>query len=83
MMLYYNILAYLQPTNDLFLKVAAERPVAVYSYDVQMHRKGINPMESNKNIDKDRILSKTTQETNYPFVPRGVGPVELQDYFGH
>jgi hypothetical protein len=62
-----DILLYIQPTNDLYIKVPA-KPAGVFSYDVTMDR-----------IDEPDIIEKTT----YPYVQSEDGPVELTDFFGY
>lgn len=64
-----DILVYLQPNNDLYFK-APGKPVGVFSYDVVMDRLGGD-------------ASEEVAKTEYPFVWRDAGPVELQDYFGY
>jgi hypothetical protein len=60
-----DIFVYLQPTNDLYLKVPAS-PAGRFSYSVSMQR-----------------VPDSDIDTEYPFVWRNDGPVELQKYFGY
>eukprot|EP01038_Epipyxis_sp_PR26KG_P006582 gene6582-9048_t len=63
-----NILAYFQPSSEFYFKVPAQ-PAGVYTYNVTLNR--IN------NVADD------TKQTEYPFVWRDDGPVELEKYFGY
>lgn len=62
-----DILSYLQPTNVLYNKVPG-KPAGLFSYNLSMERM----------VDENIIKS-----TQYPFVWRDEGPVELQEYFGY
>lgn len=64
-----NILAYFQPTNDLYYK-SPGKPAGVYTYDVEMTR---------LSSDVKQEISAST----YPFVWREDGPVELDKYFNY
>ena len=72
-----DILVYLQPTNDLYLKVPAQ-PVGVFSYNVEMER--IIDSKSN-NINEN--INNEVKKTEYPFVSMDDGAVELQKFFGY
>jgi len=64
-----DILVYLQADTDLYLR-APGKPVGVFSYDAVMDRVG-------------GVSSEEVAKSEYPFVWRDAGPVELQDYFGY
>jgi hypothetical protein len=66
-----DILVYLQPTNDLYLKVPA-KPAAVFSYEVAMNR---------LSIDSDDAAD--VKKYQYPFLNGDAGPIELSNYFGY
>jgi cold shock CspA family protein len=63
-----DILVYVQPTNDLYMTLPG-RPAGVFSYNIVMERLG-DPTEM-------------TNNTEYPFVWKDDGPVELDQYFGY
>jgi hypothetical protein len=63
-----DVLVYFQPTNDLYFTLPGT-PAGVFSYNLTLERLG-DPAEE-------------TQATMYPFVPRGDGPVELDQFFGY
>ena len=63
-----DILVYVQPTNDLYMTLPG-RPAGVFSYNIVMERLG-DPIEM-------------TNNTEYPFVWKDDGPVELDQYFGY
>lgn len=63
-----DVLVYFRPTNDLYFK-APGVPAGIFSYEFTMERIG-DP-------------AKETADTVYPFVWRGDGPVELDQYFGY
>jgi hypothetical protein len=63
-----DILCFIQPTNDLYLRVPRV-PAAVFSYNISMKRIG--------------DARYNTRDTVYPFVEKGAGPVELPEYFGY
>ena len=63
-----DVLVFLQPTSNLYFKLPREA-AAVFTYIVNMER-----MED---------VESSVKSTLYPFVWRGVGPVELKSYFGY
>ena len=63
-----DVIVYVQPTNDLYITLPG-RPAGIFSYNVVMERVG-DPV-------------KMTKDTEYPFVWKSDGPVELDQYFGY
>lgn len=76
-----NIFAYLQPTNDLYLKLGGH-PAAVYSYDLDLTRVNANSNDK-KNNKNNGMTKEDVKKVLYPFVWRDKGPVELQRFFGY
>lgn len=64
-----EVLVFLQPTSDLSMRVPPRRAAGRFIYNVTMHRIG-SP-------------ETATRSTEYPFVFRDAGPVELDKYFGY
>jgi len=68
-----DVYVYLQPSNNFYLE-RPRRPAGVFTYNVSMSRLA--------SFD-ERAAVNQTQSTEYPFLWRDVGPVELQDFFGY
>jgi len=67
-----DVYVYLQP-SALAYSLRPGRPAGVFTYNVTMRRPA--------GFD-ERQAAAETERTNYPFVWRDAGPVELDEYFG-
>lgn len=65
-----SVLAYFQPTNELYMKIPG-KPAGVYTYDIVMNRLGTDDIQ------------EEIKRSQYPFIWRDDGPIELDKYFGY